>query len=87
MQQIIGRLASSTEGRSVPYNDEVLRDPVVTSTYVRGEAFARSRPRARAVHRPFRRGGGRGRDGPAGDGPRAMPLRVAPGAGSGPRRL
>jgi len=42
---------------------------VVTSMYLPGGAFARSRPRARAVHRPFVRGGGRGRDGLLGTGP------------------
>jgi hypothetical protein len=49
-----------------------------------GRAFAVPAGGREPAAAPRRAGG---RDGPAGGRPRAMPLRAAPGAGSGPRRL
>jgi hypothetical protein len=51
-------------------------------------AFARSRSRARAMDRPSQgRWAGPGMTGLLGTGPRAMPLRAAPGGSSGPQRV
>jgi hypothetical protein len=61
---------------------------LVISADLSGAAFARSRSRARAIDRPPNLGVGEaGDDGPAGDRPRAMPLRAAPGESSGLRRV
>jgi hypothetical protein len=62
---------------------------VITSTYLSGAAFAHSRSRARATDRPLPTWGWArpGMTGLLGTGPRAMPLRAAPGRSSGPQRV